>query len=181
MAIWTTELEARVEVDEELKGALMEALVTAFPEPKPALVFSSGRLLARLEVEADHELEAARLAADSFAKAMEKAILALLPLVERLEKRRLPRRKTGSSERSRPAVSGPAHIESCASCRELAQRLPKALEAVAAVPVTEVRFVGRQGIGHASVATTARYDRRDHAKQGKAAAQLHAPYVPLEE
>jgi hypothetical protein len=57
MATWTAELEARVEVDEELKGALMAALVAAFPEPKPALVFSSGRLRARLEVEADHEIE----------------------------------------------------------------------------------------------------------------------------
>ncbi len=108
MATWTTELEARVEVDEELKGALMAALVAAFPEPKPALVFGSGRLLARLEVEADHELEAARLAADRFAKAMEKAILELLPRGERLEKRRRRRRKSGSSERSRPPVSGSA-------------------------------------------------------------------------
>ena len=82
MATWTTELEARVEVDEELKGALMAALVAAFPEPKPALVFGSGRLRARLEVEADHELEAARLAADRFAKALEKAILELLPRVK---------------------------------------------------------------------------------------------------
>jgi len=32
--------------------------------------------------------------------------------------------------------------------------------------------------GHASVSTTARYDRRDHAVQRKAAAQLHVPYVP---
>ena len=108
MATWTTELEARVEVDEELRGALMAALVAAFPEPKPALVFGSGRLRARLEVEADHELEAARLAADRFAKALEKAILELLPRGERLEKRRLRRRKSGSSERSRPPVSGPA-------------------------------------------------------------------------
>ena len=107
MATWTTELEARVEVDEELKGALMAALVAAFPEPKPALVFGSGRLLARLEVEADHELEAARLAADRFAKAMEKAILELLPRVERLEKRRLRRRKSGSIQRSWPPVPGP--------------------------------------------------------------------------
>jgi hypothetical protein len=75
MATWTTELEARVEVDEELKGAFLAALVAAFAEPKPALAFGSGRLLARLEVEADHELEAARLAADRFAKALEKAIL----------------------------------------------------------------------------------------------------------
>jgi integrase len=35
--------------------------------------------------------------------------------------------------------------------------------------------------GHASVATTARYDRRDHAVQCKATAQLHVPYVPPEE
>src|SRR2546422_6983930 len=88
MATWSTGLEARVEVDEELTGALMAALVAAFPEPKPALVFSSGRLLARLEVEADHEVEAARLAADRFAKAMEKATQELLPHIERLEKRR---------------------------------------------------------------------------------------------
>ena len=54
MATWTTELEARVEVDEELTGAFMAALVAAFPGPKPALVFGSGWLLARLEVEADH-------------------------------------------------------------------------------------------------------------------------------
>jgi integrase len=32
--------------------------------------------------------------------------------------------------------------------------------------------------GHASVATNARYDRRDHAAQRKAAAQLHVPYAP---
>ena len=108
MATWTTELEARVEVDEELKGALMAALLAAFPEPKPALALGSGRLLARLEVEADHELEAARLAADRFAKAMEKATQDLLPRIERLEKRRLRRRKRASSERSRPPVSGPA-------------------------------------------------------------------------
>jgi hypothetical protein len=108
MATWTTVLEARVEVDEELKGALMAALLAAFPEPKPALALGSGRLLARLEVEADHELEAARLAADRFAKAMEKATQDLLPRIERLEKRRLRRRKRGSSERSRPPVSGPA-------------------------------------------------------------------------
>jgi hypothetical protein len=108
MATWTTELEARVEVDEELKGALMAALLAAFPEPKPALALGSGRLLARLEVEADHELEAARLAADRFAKAMEKATQDLLPRIERLKKRRLRRRKRGSSERSRPPVSGPA-------------------------------------------------------------------------
>jgi hypothetical protein len=108
MATWTTELEARVEVDEELNGALMAALLAAFPEPKPALVFGSGRLRARLEVEADHESEAARLAADRFARAMEEAILELLPRVERLEKRRLRRRKSGNGERSRPAVSGPA-------------------------------------------------------------------------
>jgi hypothetical protein len=107
MATWTTELEARVEVDEALTGALMAALVAAFPEPKPALVFGSGRLLARLEVEADHELEAARLAADRFTKAMEKAILELLPRIERLEKRRPRRRKSGSSEGSRPPVSRP--------------------------------------------------------------------------
>src|SRR2546430_17610200 len=50
MATWTTESEARVEVDEELKGAFLAALVAAFAEPKPALVFGSGRLLARLEV-----------------------------------------------------------------------------------------------------------------------------------
>jgi hypothetical protein len=87
MATWTTELEARVEVDEELKGALMAALLAAFPEPKPALALGSGRLLARLEVEADHELEAARLAADRFAKAMEKATQDLLPRIEWLEKR----------------------------------------------------------------------------------------------
>jgi hypothetical protein len=43
MATWTTELEARVKVDEELKGALMAALAAAIPEPKPALVFGSGR------------------------------------------------------------------------------------------------------------------------------------------
>jgi hypothetical protein len=108
MATWTTELEARVEVDEELKGALMAALLAAFPEPKLALALGSGRLLARLEVEADHELEAARLAADRFAKAMEKATQDLLPRIERLEKRRLRRRERGSSERSRPPVSGPA-------------------------------------------------------------------------
>ena len=108
MTTWTTELEARVEVDEELRGALMAALVAAFPEPKPALVFGSGRLLARLEVEADHEVEAARLAADRFAKAMEKATQELLPHIERLEKRRPRRRKSGSSERSRPPVSRPA-------------------------------------------------------------------------
>jgi hypothetical protein len=108
MATWTTELEAWVVVDEELKGALMAALLAAFPEPKPALALGSGRLLARLEVEADHELEAARLAADRFAKAMEKATQDLLPRIERLEKRRLRRRKRGSSERSRPPVSGPA-------------------------------------------------------------------------
>ena len=89
MATWTTELEARVEVDEELKGALMAALLAAFPEPKPALALGSGRLLARLEAEADHELEAARLAADRFAKAMEKAILEMLPRVDRLKKHRL--------------------------------------------------------------------------------------------
>jgi hypothetical protein len=111
MATWTTELEAMVEVDEELKGALMAALVAAFPEPKPALAFGSGRLRARFEVEADNELEAARLAADRFAKAMEKTILELLPRGERLEKRRRRRRKSGTSERSRPPVSGPA--ESC--------------------------------------------------------------------
>jgi hypothetical protein len=35
--------------------------------------------------------------------------------------------------------------------------------------------------GHASVATTARYDRRDHAVQRKAAAQLHVPYVSPED
>ncbi len=35
--------------------------------------------------------------------------------------------------------------------------------------------------GHASVATTARYDRRDHAVQRKAAAQLHVPYFPPED
>ena len=105
MATWTTELEARVEVDEELTGALMAALAAAFPEPKPALVFGSGRLLARLEVEADHEVEAARLAADRFAKAMEKATQELLPHIERLEKRRPRRRKSGRSERSRPPVS----------------------------------------------------------------------------
>jgi site-specific recombinase XerD len=35
--------------------------------------------------------------------------------------------------------------------------------------------------GHASVATTARYDRRDHAAQRKAAAQLHMPYVSPED
>jgi hypothetical protein len=91
MATWTTELGARVEVDEELKGPFLAALVAAFAEPKPALVFGSGRLPARLEVEADHELEAARLATDRFAKAMEKAILELLPRLERLEKRRLRR------------------------------------------------------------------------------------------
>jgi hypothetical protein len=107
MATWTTELEARVEVDEALTGAFMAALVAAFPEPKPALVFGSGRLLARLEVEDDQELEAARLAADRFTKAMEKAILELLPRIERLEKRRPRRRKSGSSEGSRPPVSRP--------------------------------------------------------------------------
>jgi hypothetical protein len=69
MATWTTELEARVELDEELKGPLMAALVAAFPEPKPAQAFGAGRLRARFEVEADNELEAARLAADRFAKA----------------------------------------------------------------------------------------------------------------
>ncbi len=31
--------------------------------------------------------------------------------------------------------------------------------------------------GHASAATTARCDRRDHAVQRKAAAQLHVPYI----
>ena len=35
--------------------------------------------------------------------------------------------------------------------------------------------------GRASVATTARYDRRDHAVQRKAASQLHVPYVPPED
>src|SRR3979411_1020215 len=78
MAPRTTDVRAGVEVNEELRGALMKALAAAFPEPKPALVFSSGRLLARLEVEADDELEAARLAADRFAKDMQKAILAVL-------------------------------------------------------------------------------------------------------
>jgi hypothetical protein len=46
MATWTTELKARVEVDEELEGALMAALVAAFREPKLALAFGSGRLRA---------------------------------------------------------------------------------------------------------------------------------------
>jgi hypothetical protein len=147
MAIWTTELEARVEVDEALKGALMAGLAAAFPEPKPALVLGSGRLLARFEVEADHELEAARLAGDRFAKAMKEAILELLPRVERLDKRQLRGRTSGSSKRSRPPVSGPAqtHVESCMNCRELAWRLPKALEAVAAVPLSQVRLVKRRG------------------------------------
>jgi hypothetical protein len=36
----------------------------------------------------------------------------------------------------------------------------------------------RRIAGHASVATTARYDWRDHAVQCKAAGQLHVPYVP---
>jgi len=35
--------------------------------------------------------------------------------------------------------------------------------------------------GHASVSTTGRYDRRDHATQRRAAAQLHVPYVPPED
>ncbi len=53
-----------------------------------------------------HELEAAPLAAHRFAIAVENAILELLPRGERLEKRRLQRRKSGSTERSRPPVSG---------------------------------------------------------------------------
>jgi site-specific recombinase XerD len=35
--------------------------------------------------------------------------------------------------------------------------------------------------GHASVSTTARYDRRDHAVQRKAAGLLHVPYVQPED
>jgi integrase len=35
--------------------------------------------------------------------------------------------------------------------------------------------------GHASVSTTARYDRRDRAVQRRAADQLHVPYVPPED
>jgi integrase len=34
--------------------------------------------------------------------------------------------------------------------------------------------------GHASVSTTGRYDRRDHAVQRNAAGQLHVPYVAPE-
>jgi hypothetical protein len=48
------------------------------------------------------------MAAHRFVKAVENAILELLPRGERLEKRRLRRRKSGSSERSRPPVSGSA-------------------------------------------------------------------------
>jgi site-specific recombinase XerD len=35
--------------------------------------------------------------------------------------------------------------------------------------------------GHASVSTTGRYDRRDHAVQWKAAKQLHVAYLPPED
>jgi hypothetical protein len=35
--------------------------------------------------------------------------------------------------------------------------------------------------GHASVSITGRYDRRDHATERRAAAQLHVPYVPPED
>ncbi len=99
MATWTTALEARVKVDEELEGSLMTAVAAAFADPKPGLVLASGRLVVRLEVEADRESEAARLAAERFARALEKATHDLLPRVERLESRRRRRRSEGS-ERS---------------------------------------------------------------------------------
>ena len=51
MTVWSTEVEARVQVSEELTGALMLALAAAFAEPKPALALGSGRIV-RLEVEA---------------------------------------------------------------------------------------------------------------------------------
>lgn len=35
--------------------------------------------------------------------------------------------------------------------------------------------------GHASLSTTGRYDRRDHATQRRAAAELHVPYVHPED
>jgi hypothetical protein len=35
MATWTTALEARVKVDEELEGSLRTALAAAFANPKP--------------------------------------------------------------------------------------------------------------------------------------------------
>ena len=108
MATWSTEVEATIEVDEQLVGAFMVALAAAFAEPKPGLLLSSGRLVARLEVEADHELEAGRLAASRFARALEKATLELQPRVERLDSRRRRRRKRGTSERSRPPASGTA-------------------------------------------------------------------------
>jgi hypothetical protein len=85
MTTWTTALEARVKVDEELQGAFMTALAAAFAEPKPGLALGSGRLVVRLEVEADREPEAARLAAERFARALEKATQDLLPRFERLE------------------------------------------------------------------------------------------------
>jgi hypothetical protein len=115
MATWITELKARVKVDEELKEALMAALAAAFPEPKPALVFGSERLLVRLEVEADDEAEAARLAADRFSAAVDKATLEVQPRVELLNRRRQRRRKSGSGGHSdtggrtstRPDASAP--------------------------------------------------------------------------
>jgi hypothetical protein len=109
MATWTTALEARVKVDEELEGPLMTALAAAFAEPKPGLALGSGRLVVRLEVEADLESEAARLAAERFARAWEKATQDLLPRLERLESRRRrhpPLRGVRSHQRRLP--SGPA-------------------------------------------------------------------------
>jgi hypothetical protein len=77
----------------------MTAFAAAFADPKPGLVLASGRLVVRLEAEADLESEAARLAAERFARALEKATQYPLPSVERLESRRRRRRSEGS-ERS---------------------------------------------------------------------------------
>ncbi len=102
MAMWTTELEARVHVHEQLRGSWMTALAAAFPEPKPGLALCSGRLVARLEVEAEEESDAARLAAARFVGALEKASLELLPHLKRLESRHRLRRR--SEARQQPRV-----------------------------------------------------------------------------
>ena len=71
-------------------------------EPKPGLALCSGRLVARLEVEAEEESDAARLAAARFVGALEKASLELLPHIKRLESRRRLRRR--SEVRQQPRV-----------------------------------------------------------------------------
>jgi hypothetical protein len=59
-----------------------------------ALALCSGRLVARLEVDAEEESDAARLAAARFVGALEKASLELLPHIKRLESRRRLRRRS---------------------------------------------------------------------------------------